>query len=189
MRLKSVKVVGVLAALTTVVLAGCSGQPQPSKPETASDVISSLGAVPIPSASQGTPAPVTASVGHPQLVAMGAPVQVTLPGNVQALVTTSGPASDASSGANPKAPVVGTITVTVTPSAGTVRLTAGDLTCRDQTGAAVPLTPKGPATVSASPGHPATLTVTGSFQSGDAQINWQQAGHVIAIWDFTIEND
>jgi hypothetical protein len=190
MRLMSVKVVSVVAALTTAVLASCTGQPQQPKPETASDVISSLGAVPIPSASAGTPAPVTASVGHPQLVAMGAPVQVSLPGNVQALVTTSGPASDTpSGGAKPNAAVTGTITVTVRPSAGTVRLAAGDLSCRDESGAAVALTPVGPATVSVGSGQTATVTVTGSFQSGGAQINWQQDGHVIAIWDFTVEND
>jgi hypothetical protein len=111
-----------MAALTTVVLAARSSESQP-KPETASDVISSLGVVPIPSASTGALAPVTASVGHPQLVAMGAPVQVSLPGNVQALLTTSGPASDTPpGGAKPDSAVKGTITVTVRPSSGSVRL-------------------------------------------------------------------
>ena len=190
MRVKFVRVVGVVAAaLTTVVLAACSSEPQ-TKPETASDVISSLGAVPIPSASAGTPAPVTASIGHPQLVAMGAPVEVSLPGNVQALVTTSGPASDPpQDGAKPNGAVKGTITVTAKPSAGTVHLAAADLTCRDQSGATVALTPVGPAAATASPGQPATLSLSGTFKAGDAQINWQQDGHVLAIWDFTVEND
>lgn len=35
----------------------------------------------------------------------------------------------------------------------------------------------------------ATLRVAGTFQQGGAQINWQQGGHVLAIWDFTIETD
>jgi Flp pilus assembly protein TadG len=121
---------------------------------------------------------------------MGAPVQVSLPGNAQALITASGPAGDpAPAGATPNSSVTGTITVTVTPSAGTVRLSVADLVSRDQTGSPVTLTAQGPASLTASPGHPATLKVTGTFHTGGAQINWQQAGHVLAIWDFTVEND
>ncbi|MEV5541875.1 hypothetical protein AB0L13_34055 [Saccharopolyspora shandongensis] len=52
------------------------------------------------------------------------------------------------------------------------------------------VTPRfGPAVATASPGKPATLQLTGKFQVGQAQINWQQYGHVIAIWDFTVEID
>lgn len=47
----------------------------------------------------------------------------------------------------------------------------------------------GRATVTASASQSATITLSGSFKAGDAQINWQQDGHVLAIWDFTIEND
>ncbi|HYS38538.1 MAG TPA: hypothetical protein VEO01_23210 [Pseudonocardiaceae bacterium] len=39
------------------------------------------------------------------------------------------------------------------------------------------------------PGDPGTLRVAGTFHQGGAQINWQQNGHVLAIWDFTIETD
>jgi len=81
------------------------------------------------------------------------------------------------------------ITMTATPSAGSVHLSAVDLASRDQTGTQVTLTPVGPATVTATPGHPGTLRVAGTFQQGGAQINWQQNGHVLAIWDFTIETD
>lgn len=183
--------VSALAALTaTVLLAGCTHQPSGSDSQSAADVVSSLGAVPIPTAPTGVPAPVNASIGHPQLLAMGAPVAVSLPGGVQALITTSGPTEDRPTGPlKPNAPVHGVITVTVTPGAGSLRLSAADLASRDQTGAQVTLTPIGPATVSATPGHPGTLRVTGTFHQGGAQINWQQNGHVIAIWDFTIETD
>jgi hypothetical protein len=185
-RAASIAVSGTLTAM--VLLAGCTSSPATG--ETATDVINSLGAVPIPSAAPGIPAPVNASVGHPQLLAMGGPVRVSLPGDVDALITTSGPASATPPGSlKPNSAVTGVITVTVTPSRGTVRLAAADLESRDQTGNPVTLTPAGPATVTATPGHPAALRVTGTFQAGGAQINWQQSGHVIAIWDFTVEND
>lgn len=183
-----------VSALTASVLlvgfvAACSSQPAATAPNSAA-VVSSLGAVPIPSVPTGTPAPVTASVGHPQLVAMGAPVEVSLADGTRALLVTSGPTVDLPPGqVKPNGPVPGVITLTVTPSTGSLRLSAADLGSRDQSGSAVALTPIGPAAVSVSPGHPATLRVSGTFHQGDAQINWQQGGHVLAIWDFTIETD
>jgi hypothetical protein len=183
-------------ALTTTVLlaglvAGCTSQPATSpSPNSAAAVVSSLGAVPIPSVPTGTPAPVTASIGHPQLLAMGAPVRVSLPGGTQALITTSGPAIDLPPGqVKPSGPVSGVITVTAMPSTGSLRLSAADLASRGQTGAPVTLTAVGPATVTAAPGRPASLQLSGTFHQGDAQINWTQDGHTLAIWDFTIETD
>lgn len=184
---------GALTATVFLVglLAGCTSQPASSpNSNSAAAVVSSLGAVPIPSVPTGTPAPVTASIGHPQLLAMGAPVRVSLPGGTQALITTSGPTIDLPPGqVKPSGPVPGVITVTVTPNSGSLLLSAADLASRDQTGAKVTLTPVGPATASATPGHPASLRLSGTFHQGDAQINWQQDGHVLAIWDFTIETD
>jgi hypothetical protein len=185
--------VGASAALTaTVLLAGCTSQPvaHSTNADSAGAVVSSLGAVPIPTAPKGVPAPVSASIGHPQLIAMGAPVQVTLPGGTAAVITASGPATNPPPGqTKANGPVTGVIAITVTPSAGTVRLAAADLHSRDQTGQQVSLTPVGPASATATPGHPATVRLSGTFSQGDAQINWQQAGHVLAIWDFTIESD
>ncbi len=121
---------------------------------------------------------------------MGSPVAVALRGGAQALLTTSGPTEDLPPGQlKPNAMVPGVITVTATASAGSLRLSAADLASRDQTGTPVALTPVGPATVSATPGHPGTLRLSGTFRQGDAQLNWQQDGHVLAIWDFTIETD
>jgi hypothetical protein len=193
MRLSSmVGGVAVVAALLTAgLLAGCSGGPQPaSNTDSAAGVVSRLGAVPIPSVPTGTPAPVIASAGHPQLLAMGAPVQVTLPGGGQGMITTTGPAYDLPPGrVKPNAPVPGVITVTATATAGNLTLAGSDLASRDEQGNPVPLTATGPPTVSARPGHPATLRLSGTFHAGSAQINWQQDGHVIAMWDFTVEID
>ncbi|WP_157440689.1 hypothetical protein [Actinokineospora inagensis] len=178
--------VGAVLALTAVLLTGCSTPPEPS----ADDVVASLGAFPVASAAPGVPAPVTASPGHPQLVAMGAPVQVELAGDAKALLTTTGPADTATTHTGrPDEAITGEITVTAAPTAGTVHLAMADLLCQDETGATVALTPSGAGDVTASPGHPATLKLTGRFQTGHAQINWRQAGHVLAIWDFTVEND
>ena len=187
----SVAVSALVALTATVFLAGCTSQPA-SKPNNDSPaaVISSLGAVPIPTAPTGVPAPVNASIGHPQLVAMGAPVQVTLPGGAQGVITASGPTENLPAGqVKPTGPVTGVISLTVTSGAGSLRLATADLESRDQTGQPVALTPVGPATVTATPGHPATLHLSGTFHQGDAQINWRQTGHVLAIWDFTIETD
>ncbi len=181
--------VALIAA--ALLVGGCTNQP-PAGPDSqsAGDVVRGLGAVPIPTAPTGVPAPVRASVGHPQLVAMGSPVAVALRGGAQALLTTSGPTEDLPPGQlKPNAMVPGVITVTATASAGSLRLSAADLASRDQTGTPVALTPVGPATVSATPGHPGTLRLSGTFRQGDAQLNWQQDGHVLAIWDFTIETD
>lgn len=179
-----------VALLAATVTAGCTAGPVGPTPHSSGDVVSQLGRVPIPSVSQDTPAPLAASIGHPQLLAMGAPVEASLPGGVRALISTAGPTEDLPpGGAKPGSKVHGQITVTVTPSAGTVRLAAADLACRDQTGALVALRPIGPAGVTASPGHPASLVLAGTFRDGDAQLNWRQDGRAIAIWDFTIEID
>ncbi|HWE89860.1 MAG TPA: hypothetical protein VG317_10410 [Pseudonocardiaceae bacterium] len=182
--------VAVAASLAVGLLAGCSGgQPAGANPRSAAGVVSQLGAVPIPSVATGPPAPVLASIGHPQLLAMGAPVLVTLPGG-KALITTNGPTENLSpGGVNPNAPVPGRITVTATASAGTVQLAAADLASLDENGHPIDLAPIGAASVFATPGHPATLRLSGTFHTGEAQINWRQDGHVIAMWDFTIETD
>jgi hypothetical protein len=185
----------ILTLLAAGFIGGCtSGQPASSSadPNTNSEagVVSRLGAVPIPSVSQDTPAPVAASAGHPQLLAMGAPVEVTLPSGAQALITTTGPTEDLPpGGVSPNTPVPGVITVSATPIMGTVELAVADLASRDENGTVIALAPIGPARVSATPGHPATLRLSGTFHTGDAQINWQQDGHVLAMWDFTIEID
>lgn len=175
--------------LAGLVLTGCASQPGSAPGDQAADTVHRLGSVPVPSAEPGPPAPVPASIGNPQLLAMGAPLRVSLPGGVDALITTSGPAEDLAPVHTPDDPVPGVITITAIPSAGSVQLSAADLSSRDEHGTDIPLTPVGPATVTAAAGQPAILRVSGLFHDGQAQINWQQGGHVVGMWDFSIEND
>ncbi|WIV59251.1 hypothetical protein [Amycolatopsis nalaikhensis] len=180
----------VLVASAAPLSACTAGSTGPAQGSSASDVVSRLGPVPIPTAAEGAPAPVTASPGHPQLLAMGAPVQVSLPAGVSALLVASGPAVEPPpGGAKPDSRATGTITLTASAAAGTLTVAAHDLQCRDETGTAVALSVVGKDTVTATPGHPGTLTLTGTFHSGGAQINWQQNGHVLAMWDFAVEID
>jgi hypothetical protein len=85
--------------------------------------------------------------------------------------------------------VAGTVTITVTGATGVFAVHAADFSSRDQTGHAIALAASGPTTVTAGNGQTATLRLTGTFRAGAAQITWQSAGSVIAIWDFNIETD
>lgn len=180
-------VVGLLA-----VLAGCtsgaSAGSAATEPTDASGVVRQLGQVPIPTAPATEPTP-SASPGHPQLLAMGAPVHVTL-GDAAGTVNALGPdvVRPTTSGKPPQN-ATGTISITATVTTGTITLHATDFTSRDETGRAVPLSASGPATVTATAGQPATLRVTGTFQAGAAQVTWRSGGNVVALWDFNIEID
>ncbi|MHC5795386.1 hypothetical protein ACVXZ4_04435 [Lacisediminihabitans sp. FW035] len=182
-----------LAALGTSLLllgalCGCSSAP------TAESVTASLGAVPIPTAPAVDPVP-TATIGKPQVLAMGAPTLVVIDSATRGTATATGPdqtitqpaASVATSPA--RATTAATITLTVKSARGSIPLVASDLICRDETGAVVPLTPVGSASATAAPGAPAVLVVSGTFTSGAAQVTWQPSGHPIALWDFNIELD
>ncbi|MBB5156497.1 hypothetical protein [Saccharopolyspora phatthalungensis] len=180
---------GLLAAVTTA-LAGCTNAPAAAPgPTDAAGVVQQLGQVPIPTAPAAAPTP-TASPGHPQLLAIGAPVRVTLPGGVSAVVTALGPdVVLPSNTTTPPQTVTGTITITATSATGALALHAADFSSRDETGQAVPLAASGPASATASGGQPATLKLTGTFRAGAAQVTWRTAGTVVAIWDFNIETD
>lgn len=183
-------------ALCTALLSACSGGTNvtaqggaPTRPESAASVTSRLGAVPIPSTPAVEPTPV-ASRPDPQLLAMGAPVVVRLPG-AAATITTYGPVelTPYLGGATLPTHTVGIITVTATPTAGSVTLRAADFLSRGETGTLVSLAPVGPASVTATPGKPAHLRIKGTFSSGAAQVTWRYRGKVLVIWDFNIELD
>ncbi len=157
----------------------------------ASAVVSSLGAVPIPTAPAADPTP-TASVGHPQLLAIGAPVNVTLPGGVTAVVTALGPdqlITDPPASGKPPQSTIGIISITAVVSRGSVTFHDADFSSRDETGEPISLTAHGPATVTATAGHPATMRIQGRFSSGAAQVTWTSGKAVLALWDFNIELD
>jgi hypothetical protein len=179
------------ATALAVATAGCASHSSPAAQATgnAADTVKRLGAVPIPTAPAAKATP-TADEKHLQLVAMGDAVNAHLPG-VQAVIRASGPTGTAPtvSGARPPDHTTGTITVTVGQATAPLTLRAGDFTSRDQLGKGVPLTSAAPASVTAAPGHPATVTLRGTFRAGAAELTWRHDGKVIAVWDFTIELD
>ena len=190
MRLARGGITGALLASAVLVgmLFGCTTAP------TAESVKASLGVVPIPTAPAVDPMP-TATIGKPQLLAMGAPTMVVLDAATRGTATATGPdqtitqpaASATTSRA--RARTAATITLRVESTSGSIPLTASDLVCRDETGAIIPLTAVGPASATALAGGKAQLVVSGTFSTGAAQITWQPSGHPIAVWDFNIELD
>ena len=156
-------------------------------------MVSRLGAVPIPSVRGVTDPTPTASSGRPQLLAMGAPVNVRLAG-VHAVATALGPvqigsSAPASGSAGPLRSTPAEITLTVKAATGSLSVSAADLSSRDENGTAVRLTARGPGRVTAVPGRPATLVVRGTYDNGSAQLTWRHDGAVLAVWVFTIELD
>jgi hypothetical protein len=78
------------AAVAGALLAGCTSERAPAAPDPdPSQVVASLGAVPIPPTGSTLPTP-TEAVGHPAVLSMGEPVLLHLPGT-EALVTALGP--------------------------------------------------------------------------------------------------
>lgn len=177
----------LLVALTAVGTSACSST-TPAEP-TSAQVVSSFGAVPVPTAPAAEPV-VVASVGHGQLVAMGAPVTVRLPDGSTATVTATGPRqSSTAPQVDPRATITGTISLQVQATRGTVTVSVADLTSRDDTGQLIALTTVGTAAVTVRAGASATITVDGRFRSGAAQFTLSHQGHRLALWDFNIELD
>lgn len=184
---------GLSCLLIAAALSGCSGSG--SSQSSASGVVSSLGAVPIPTAPRSESTE-SAAPGKPAVLAIGGPVAVRL-GSTRLLATALGPEQVVS--APPSGPSAehsalptstqATITLRIVPSAGSVRVLTKDLSSRDETGRLITLTPVGPDSAIASPDHPVTLKVMGTFDSGAAQVTWSEEGHPLAIWTFNIELD
>ncbi|WP_194891719.1 hypothetical protein [Catenulispora pinisilvae] len=178
-----------LAAVPVALLAaGCSSA-KSSSDQSATDVINKLGAVPIPSAPQTQLTP-SADESHPQLVAVGSAVAVTLPSGT-GTITALGPTEDLPTPLPATMPtqVAGTITLRVATKTGTVKVTTTDLSSRDDHGNDIALTPVGVAQAAATAGGTADFVVRGTFSSGAAQITLREDGHVVAVWDFNIELD
>ncbi|MEY9928138.1 hypothetical protein ABH926_002772 [Catenulispora sp. GP43] len=183
------RLASALAAVPVVLLAaGCSSTSGGSD-QSAADVVNKLGAVPIPSAPKSQPTP-SADESHPQLVAVGSPVALTLPSGT-GVVTALGPTEDLPTPLPATMPtqVAGTITLRVATKTGTMKVTAADLSSRDDHGTDIVLSPVGPAQAAATGGGTADLVVRGTFASGAAQITLREDGHVVAVWDFNIELD
>ena len=178
----------VASILLVGTLSGCTAAP------TAESVKASLGAVPIPTAPAVDPMP-TATIGKPQLLAMGAPTFVVFDAATRGTATVTGPdqtitqPAASASASRARASTAATITLTVESASGSIPLTASDLVCRNEMGAVIPLTAVGPARATAPAGGTAQLVVSGIFTTGAAQVTWQPSGHPLALWDFNIELD
>ncbi|MEZ0111410.1 hypothetical protein ABH920_005425 [Catenulispora sp. EB89] len=185
----AIALTAVLAAVAVALLAaGCSSG-SGSSDSSAQDVVNKLGAVPIPSAPKTQLTP-SADESHPQLVAVGSPVAVTLPAGT-GVITALGPTEDLPTPLPATMPtqVAGTITLRLAANTGTLKAATADLSSRDDHGTDIKLTAVGPAQASATAGGTADLVVRGTFASGAAQITLREDGHVVAVWDFTIELD
>lgn len=146
--------------------------------------------MPIPTPPALAPIPV-ASAGRPQLLAIGEPVLVRLPG-VRAVLTALGPDVHLPSpapDARPPASAPGELTLRAAVDSGSLSLHVAELSSRDQAGRALPLHPVGPTAATARAGHPVALRVGTVFSVGAAQVTWRRGGHVIAVWDFNVELD
>jgi hypothetical protein len=152
----------------------------------AAQTIKSLGAVPIPKAQSSAPQP--ASPGHLALVVMGDPVQVTLPGVVTTL-TALGPDFNLPplTGA-PPAQASGTMTVQIRADQGSVTLQASDFRAYDQNQKLVPLAAS-TQSLTVAAGQTASLSFSGTFVAGNAQLTWVTQGQPVAIWDFVADYD
>lgn len=180
----------VVVALSAFGTVACTASSHDGDAD-ASAVVSSLGAVPIPSAPSVQPTP-TGSVGHPAVLAIGGPVRVDLADGRAGVITALGPEQldpsiDASG--QPAKSTRAVITVRIAAVRGAIELSGQDVTSRDETGATVALTARGASSVRAAQGQSATLVLQGRFDSGAAQITWRTAGQVYAIWTFNIELD
>jgi len=176
-------------ALTLVVLLGLAGCSAGAAPDDAASVVARLGAVPIPTAPAVAPVE-RADAAHPQVLAMGEPVDATVPGGA-ARVSVLGPEiTPAPSPTGPPEQGSAAFTVQVAAGSGTVAVAATDLSGRDDHGRALVLTSMGPATAVSVPGAaPATLRVTAEVHAGAAQITWRHAGAAMALWTFNAELD
>ncbi len=175
-----------LVTVCVIATAGCAASISAPRDAGALGTIERLGAVQIPPA-PGPPSPLPAYPGHPQILAIGAPVAAALSGT-SATVTALGPQLDLpTNSARPLDHAEATITVRASDIAGDLALRPDDFRARDDHGRDVPLRPTG---ATRDPGHrDATLRLTGAFHTGSAQLTWRPRSAPLALWTFTIELD
>lgn len=179
----------VLPAATLAVLLSMTACSSGATSEDAASVVARLGAVPIPTAPPIAPVE-RADAGHPQVLAIGEPVDATVTDGV-ARVTMLGPdITPAVSTTGPPEDGSAVFTVQVTTTSGRVAVAATDLSGRDDHGRDLVLTPVGPATVVSAQGKgAATLRVAAEVHAGAAQITWRHDGAPMALWTFNAELD
>lgn len=172
----------VLLLLAVATLTACG-------PRTSS-AAAGLGRFPV-AAPPPHPTPVSASPGHPQLVAMGDDVAVSLPG-ATLLVQAAGPEVTVVP-PPPGAPLPnqaeGVIRVGMTVRGGAATLRPGDFVVHDEEGRLVTLRADPPAPASGVAGTTLSLRLSGTFSDGGASLTWAPRGMPLVTWDFVIEID
>lgn len=173
-------------AVAALTLSGCSSA---SAPEAAPHA----GQYPVATPVAETTTMPTAAAGRYQVLPAGEPVDVRLPGGREAVVDVLGPdvTVPAVSGSGPTAEVVHgrlDFTVSVKVVHGSLTVPATTFLGLDERQSPFPLT-SDKTSVTASPGHDATLHLTGRFEVGHTTLTWQPAGSPLVTWDFTVEPD
>ena len=180
---------GAAVPMVALVLLGVAGCSSGAGQQDAASVVDELGAVPIPTAPPVAPVE-RADDGHPQVLAIGEPVDATVTGG-SARVTMLGPdITPAARTTGPPEHGSAVFTVQITATSGAVAIAATDLSGRDDHGRDLVFTPDGPAGVVSVPRTgAATLRVTAEVHAGAAQITWSHNGAPMALWTFNTELD
>jgi len=180
-----------LAVVAAAALTGCSGAAgaagEAGEATSAPHAGAYLVATPVP---QVTSTP-TVSAGGYQLVAAGDPVRVVLP-DADLVAVVAGPELDVPEPA-PGQPITaqsapGVLSVTLTVDSGHLTVPASSFLALDEDQDPVALTSSAP-TVTATPGHPATVQLSSRFATGHTTLTWQPQGAPLITWDFVVEID
>jgi len=172
-----------LAVLPAVlVLVGCGGTRSIAAAPAA-------GHYPVATAPPEVLATPVVSDGHFQLVAAGEPVVVRCAGAVAVVEAARPDLTPVSvAGQPPVQHAAGTLTVTVRPSSGSLRVPAAGFLALDQAKNQIPLRADR-ASSTADARHPATVRLSAVFPAGHTTLTWQPAGKPLVTWDFMVELD
>jgi hypothetical protein len=193
----------LLAAAAAAVTAGCGGAPAhpatatPSAPRSATPAATSgLGGYPsyLPASTlhYDSDALVVGTAARPALVSQGDPVKIVTPHwSVTAVV--AGPEVPGEGLPYQAGSTTCTWIVTLSHVTGTVPVSAAEFTSTDDRGnvyrpALVPGQPTPPRTLR--PGQRATFELRTGEAVGEGLMRWSPVGgHIVAKWDFVVEND
>lgn len=178
-------------AVAAAALAGCSGAAGAVDETPTATSAPHAGAYPVATPVPQVTSTPTVSAGGYQLVAAGDPVRVVLP-DADLVAVVAGPEVDVPVPA-PGQPITaqsapGVLSVTLTVERGQVTVPASSFLALDEDQDPVALTADAP-TVTATPGHPATLQLSSRFATGHTTLTWQPLGSPLITWDFVVEID
>jgi hypothetical protein len=182
-------------AATSAGLAGCGTSPHPH-PHPAAARATPLGSYPsfLPkdTLNQGTDTMLTGTAARPALTSQGDVVKVRT-GHWSVLITVTGPQVPGEGLPFQASADTCTWTVTMSGATGTVPIAAGGFTAIDDQGnvykpAFVKGQPRPPAELK--PGQQVKFELRAVEATGEGLMRWAPDGtHIVAKWDFVVEND